>query len=395
MHIRRFEAPTIGEALQQVKQELGPDALVLSHRTIRRDRGWFGAVGQPVVVVTAAVDRETLRASEDEQTPRAAPDRSWQVLQMMRTLVEPIESELRELRGNVESLAQRPHTQGGFARELAEMRQATRDLRHAAGVGAWEGVEAEAVGVLLQAGLAPRHALSLAREVAHCEPDSARSTRAALARSVEAHLERRIAPALSDDLPRVDLFVGPTGVGKTTTLAKVAAWEGLGADATALVTTDALRLGAQAQLRGYARRIGVGFHVATSPEALRRNRVKHRHRVLLVDTAGRGGRDPHAIPELLRCRDALGEHVRVHLVLSATTKDDDLMGQVERFRPLCPDALVLTKLDESARLGNLANLLLDPELPPVSWLTDGQRVPGDLHAPDARQLAGQILGGAS
>ena len=109
------------------------------------------------------------------------------------------------------------------------------------------------------------------------------------------------------------------------------------------------------------------------------------------DTAGCSAADPSAVAELAACREALGEHTQVQLVVSATTKDEDLAWQLERFQPLQPDGLVVTKLDESRSLGNVVNLLLAADAPPLSWIADGQRVPEDIHIASAKNLIGQAL----
>ena len=157
---------------------------------------------------------------------------------------------------------------------------------------------------------------------------------------------------------------------------------------------DTQRLGCDETLRLYADRVQVPLERPLSPEALRRARARSPRR-LFVDTAGRSAGDPTAIRELSACREALGEDAQVRLVVSATTKDEDLAWQLDRFRPLRPDALVVTKLDESRSLGNLVNLLLSPQAPPLAWLTDGQRVPEDLRIPDPETLAAQVLGASA
>jgi flagellar biosynthesis protein FlhF len=190
----------------------------------------------------------------------------------------------------------------------------------------------------------------------------------------------------------ISIFVGPTGVGKTTTLAKIAARERDSKKGVALVTTDTQRIGAEEHLKIFSELLDVSFAVAGSPGELRdRVRGAGKRRVL-VDTAGRSCRDSSAISELCHLRDEFGKRVHVHLVLSATTKDADLRREVDGYRPVAPDSLIITKMDESEDCGNVANLLLDGNGPPLRWLTAGQRVPEDLTVPDPRGLADRILG---
>ncbi len=391
MHIKRFEASSLLEAIQLVKAELGPEALILSQKSVRRDRGRFGLFGRSIVEVTAAVDRE-VRRGQEEPAGRVAPDPSWRSFELTRALVDPLESEVRELRRAVESLARALPERDDLARDVDALRRVALDLRRDAGTGVCEPGAGLLAGRLLAAGVAPRHAFPLARDAS--DDALAEGPAPALARALSSRLDGRLRAARADDGLRADLFVGPTGAGKTTTLAKLAVRGEAGGGPLAIVTTDALRIGAEAPLRGYARRVGAPFRVAASPAELGRAASADSSRRILVDTAGRSPADRRAMAELLECRARLGPRARVNLVLPCIAKDQDLAAELERFRPLAPDRLVFTKLDESRSVGNLVNLLLDPDSPPLAWITDGQRVPEDLRVPDPEALAARVLGEA-
>lgn len=405
MHIKRFEAPSMLEAVRKVKDELGPDALILSSRTLRRGGALFGLMGSSVVEVTAALDRDTRRAAEGfaptERAQQAAgaagvsgagPDPSWRELRVTRALLEPLHEELRALRASVQSLRLPDTGADEVLRELAELRRVAADRAGCAAPG--DAAAQRLAGRLLGAGLAPRHAFRLAGEAADGSSASGAPSDEPLRRALARALDARLRPLRPDDGTRVDLFVGPTGVGKTTTLAKVAAREAGAGEAISLVTTDTFRIGADAQLRTYADLLGVAFDVAASHEDLARCLRGVGGRAL-VDTAGRPRGDDQALAELVGARRLLGQRARIHLVVSATTKDEDLREELRRYRVVEPDSLVVTKLDESASLGSVANLLLDDAVPPVSWITDGQRVPEDLAIPDPEAFAGRILGAAA
>ena len=403
MHVRRFEAASLAEALGQVREAFGPDALVLSTREVRRDGGWLGLFGRPVVEVTAAIDRDVRREAaaaaaaaarggppvpgpegRDGRAPgRVGPDPSWSDLRLSRALIEPLESEVSALRRRVEEL-------GGvgalpLAAEVAELRRVARELTRRRGGGkksAW-------TRRYLAAGFAPDHAESLGSDAAARAKAGAGESEALVA-SLAARLDARLAPVREDD-PPLALYVGPTGAGKTTSLAKVAARECAGPGALGLVTTDAHRLGADAALRAHAHNLELPFDVAVSEEALSRVVKRGAARRWLIDTAGRSPSDA-GLAELRALRAALGEAGQVQLVLSATTKESDLQRALAWYRPLAPDALVVTKLDESGDLGNVANLILDGDAPPLAWIGDGQRVPQDLVLPEPRELACRLLG---
>ncbi|MDJ0847861.1 MAG: hypothetical protein QNK04_05670 [Myxococcota bacterium] len=402
MHIKRFEAPTLVEAIQRVKSELGPHALVLSQRTVRRGGRWFGVGASSVVEIVAAVDRDVRRepaaspggrapARADEGSPR---DPGWKMLPVTKALLDPLESELRSQRRLLEGLSRSLPERADLQADVEAIRGAAADLRRGMGA-AGEGAADELAIPLLRAGLSPRHAYRLAERAQGREASAGRDgivgeEAAALRAALSAALDGRMRPRRPDERVRVEMFVGPTGVGKTTTLAKVAgraASEGEGD--LALVSTDVERLGGDAALSGYAKRIGLPFARAASPDDLAAQVRRHRGRVL-IDTEGRSPADPEALARLAAFRDALGLPARVHLVVSATTKEEDLRRQLQRFRALEPDGLVVTKLDESRRVGNVVNLILD-DSPSLVWLADGQRVPADLLLPDPDELAARAL----
>jgi flagellar biosynthesis protein FlhF len=384
MHIKRFEGVTMAEAVRKVREEFGPDALVLSSRRVRRDRGLFGRFGRTVVELTASIDRDHL--ARTGRGDRAAPDPSWGELRLSRALIEPLEAELQSVRRAVDRISADPKAEQTMASEVAELRRIAADLAGAGAVRATPGA-CRATGTFLAAGLSPRHAHALGSE-AQLRLEDADDRAAALACTLAAQLEQRLRPAREDDA-EVLMLVGPAGAGKTTTLAKVAARHS--PEQLALISTDGHRVGADVPLRHFAKELEVPFELALSPEGLAATVNRFRSRHLLVDTAGRSRSDAEATGELGRLRDALGERARIQVVVSATTKESDLRAQVARYRTLEPEALVVTKTDESADLSNVLNLLLDEETPPLAWLGNGQRVPEDLVVPDPLELAQRAL----
>ncbi len=394
MHVRRFEGTDMAEALRKVREAFGPDALVLSTRSVQRGGGWLGRFGRARVEVTAAVDRDARRGAAPGAERQVAPDASWKELQLTRALVEPLEAEVRDLREAVERLE--PGRGPGFAEEIAELRTLVRALGRGRDESRWERrsdrrpTRPPAVARLLAAGVAPDHAGALGAE-AFLRAAEGEGADDALLETVAAHFEARLAPAREDD-PPLTLYVGPTGAGKTTTLAKVAAREPRSAEGPALLTTDAHRLGADVALRGFARSLELPFDVAVSDRDVADAVRRAGRRRVLVDTAGRSPADGAALGELCRLRGSLGRGARVHLVVSATTRQSELRRTLDWYRPLAPDALVVAKLDESGDHGGLANLLLDGEGPPLAWIANGQRVPDDLFVPDPRTLAAEVLG---
>ena len=191
--------------------------------------------------------------------------------------------------------------------------------------------------------------------------------------------------------PRIVALVGTTGVGKTTTLAKIAAKfvleRGTG---VALITADTYRISAVEQLKTYSDIIGLPFEIVYSPvdptNAIKKFRTKG---LILIDTAGRSQHNDFQMQELVELL-AVEPSIEKHLVLSATTKEKDAMDVMDRFAPVKPDRLLFTKTDETETFGTVINLISNRRTP-VSYLTNGQSVPDDIEAAGAETLAKLLL----
>jgi flagellar biosynthesis protein FlhF len=187
-------------------------------------------------------------------------------------------------------------------------------------------------------------------------------------------------------------LVGPTGVGKTTTIAKLAASFHLRErHRVGLITVDTYRIAAVDQLRTYADIIDLPMEVVSTPREMRAAVAKMADLdLILMDTAGRSPRDEVRIQEL---KSMLGEANadEVHLVLSSVTSASSMKKTAERFAEVGVTSLLLTKLDEATGLGNLLPVLRDCNLP-LSYVTNGQNVPDDIAAAERRRLARIVLG---
>ncbi len=367
MEIKTFRAKTMQQALDLVRREMGPEATVLHTRELNanlfgrmfRGRQYEIAASSEVSVPARLTQMHPL---ESDYTARYRDDFQQQQ-----------DNPLQELHALAEQLQQRspPSEQQQLPETLFE-------------------VYADLIESDIEEGIA-QELIERLRHEPKLDPHDASAFRTELARILEAELHVAGPIKASSGQGRIVALVGPTGVGKTTTIAKLAANYRLRENKrVGLITVDTYRIAAVEQLRTYAEIIDLPMEVVSTPREMREAKARMGDLdLVLMDTAGRSPRDEVRIQEL-KSMLAEAEPEEVHLVLSAVGGARSLATTAERFATVGTTALIVTKLDEATALGNLITVTRSCGLP-VSYLTDGQNVPDDIQIAHSRELAQLIL----
>ncbi|MEN8177563.1 MAG: flagellar biosynthesis protein FlhF [Pseudomonadota bacterium] len=409
MKIRRFFASDMRQALRQVRETLGADAVILSNKSVEGGVELVAAMDFAEEAFAAPETPSRVREQSASTTlpdtaepiksefksfikpearsdsaafskPAATPDSRWldkkppSTLQAKRNVEWSQDPVLQEMRQEMHALRRMMENELSELtwRDLGQRRPQTQELiRRLMGLGLGAGI-----------------CRDLAARVEDADtPDKA--WRQALFQLISE------IPIMQGDLldqGGIIALVGPTGVGKTTTIAKLAARFCLrhGNRQLALVTTDSYRIGAQEQLHNYGRILDVPVRTAANSEEL--SAALHalsEKRLVLIDTAGMGQRDLQLSQRLTMLSS--GNHpVKTLLTLSATTQRSAIAHAIRSFSVARPIGAVLTKMDEAASLGGVLSSLMEARLA-LSFVSDGQRVPEDLHVARANTLVSQAV----
>ena len=430
MRIKKYVAKSMREALVQIKDELGEDAVILKTSKLQK------MFGPEEIEVTAGIDENAppqkapafaplhVSGGVEPAMPDAAPEPAFPAPPNVRPYVPPRASSYGDAGLSRQSgpppTRSFPSTKKGLD-EISEIKADVNELKDLVKTILTAAVAPPPAGVPKGGGadIAPPGNVTTATDSgwdafvrrltdSEVKPEIARK----LVNSVrggpqvtDAELEKKLEEALSAQFPVSGplklkkgapftvAFVGPTGSGKTTTLAKLAAHCCFHkSKKISIITADTYRIAAIEQIRTFADIVNVALQVVFSPDDIPAAIAAcDGSDVVFVDTAGRSQRNREHMEELRILMDVLRPD-ETHLVLSATTKESDLLDMVNNYRNIRVNRLLFTKLDETARLGNIFNVVSELGIP-VSYFTVGQSVPDDIELAQAGKFVKRLMEG--
>ncbi|MCT2534540.1 flagellar biosynthesis protein FlhF [Aquibacillus koreensis] len=371
MKVKKIIAPTMPEAMIKVRKELGADAVILNSKVTHKG-GFLGFFKKKNIEVIAALDADPRISNQKELAEKKEIETNNPFLKENDTKNEMVIKEVKELRKWIEKNA-----------SVKEMSfppnyQAVYDLL------VDQEVNDQLAKDLVKSVMEPNDAVDLTYN----------QIKKQLFNKLEEKLKFLPFSGIQYEKRFVHL-VGPTGVGKTTTIAKIAANSMLkDGKKVALITTDTYRIAAIEQLKTYSKILDIPLEIAYTIEDYKRAREKFQaYDLVLVDTAGRNFRDPKYVKELGKVVD-LNHDLDTYLVLSLTTKSVDLEEIHKQFEQIPIKQLIFTKKDETTTFGSMLNLsLLRSE--GIAYITDGQDVPDDIKDISATTICEMLVGDIS
>ena len=388
MLIKKFQAASEQEALQLAKQELGKDVIITHIKSIK-PKGIYRLFKKPLVEITAAVDEDRIYekknyqqiAEEIKKNPyefRVQKDEgaSSAIEQKLDSLQNMLEKQMREQTTTVEKEKEEPAEE-----EQTAAMACVQMIYNQLVANEVEEVYANKVIAEIEQSLKPDATV-----------DNVLST---IYQKLVLKLGQTKELDFEEGKTKYVFFIGPTGVGKTTTIAKLASSLKIGKKAkVALFTADTYRIAAVDQLRSYATILNLPLRVIYSEAEIKEAVEEFKdYDIVLIDTAGRSHKNREQRDDIEKLPQSVpAEQREIFLVLSATTKYKDLVKITETYSEIAKYSLIFTKLDETGGIGNIFNIKMLTDAP-LSYTTFGQSVPDDISKINPQAIAKQLLGG--
>ncbi|MDR1867055.1 MAG: AAA family ATPase [Treponema sp.] len=369
------QAPTYTECLNKIHTKYGKSVTILYHKTIRMG-GLFGFFTKEGVELTGVVTNVGPRNMTSLNIPEAALSRK----------ASDFEEERKKVLAVVPTQTQKDPT-------LQQVLNEVRTLKERIDAGTINTVPAEHTTIkrvdelLILNDFSPGFRQTIQERIKkECSIDMLNDYNAVqdsvlewIGESIRIYKEEKF-----QQRPRIIALIGPTGVGKTTTIAKLAAIYGIGNSGrrpinVRMITIDAFRIGARAQLEAYSKIMDLPVSFADDYDDLKKTIALYSEEtdMLLIDTIGKSPRDSAKLGEMKQILDACGTSSEIHLAIAATTKADTITEIMQQFEPFAYRSVVVTKLDETPRIGNIISALAERQKS-ISYITDGQKVPNNI-----------------
>ncbi|ANU14835.1 flagellar biosynthesis protein FlhF [Planococcus halocryophilus] len=369
MRLKTYIVSTMADAIPMIKKDLGPDALILNTKKIKTG-GFLGFFRQEKLEVTAAIDPVTSTESKKIEPTKLALKK-----------IEPSRSHDHSKDSPAELINELKNIKQFMVQQMKEenLPESLRLLK--------AQLTAQEVAPEISADLLAKLMSKVGGDTTRTLDSVRLLAREELVAIIEAHQSQS---ALQD--PEVICFIGPTGVGKTTTIAKIAADYMLTKDKkVGLITADTYRIAAVEQLKTYGGILNIPVKVVESSTDLTRAIEEFQDcDIILMDTAGRNYQQAKYIEELKRLLPT-DSKVQIHLVLSLTSKYEDMRKIINNFGSISMDELLLTKKDETGSAGAIVNLVCQYDIP-IRHIANGQNVPNDIVAFTPELAADFIMG---
>lgn len=373
MIIKRYIVSSMNEAMTRIRYELGKDAVIVSQRKIRKSgiRGFFS---KKIIEVTAAV--ENVRKSDDDIKE------SVEAIKKAVAMEAAEQEKVSNITVSSASLAN-SEVSADLLKEMQEMKGLITEMMNKPSEKTQRKTKLQTK--LEASDLNDKVVKKVMSKVKTINEDLDEMQKAKLAIEKMVNISKA-------KMEGFVVLVGPTGVGKTTTIAKLAGRLSLvDKKKVGLITIDTYRIGAVEQLKTYADIMNIPFRVVlTIKEMEAAVEAMKNCDVVLIDTTGRSSKNTMQISELRAFIGKVNTN-NIHLVLSSTTKDRDVVSIVEGYSVLNYNNVIITKLDETSTYGSILNVL-DTAKKPLSFITVGQNVPDDIKGVTPQEISNLILG---
>lgn len=400
MIIKKYQGKTEEEATLKAKEELGSDAVIMNVKSVKH-KGLRQIFKRSYYEVTAAVDESSDRIRSTGRSVKRAASEEDQIRQDIRKSAEVYSAEDRSLTSGFSSSGlQTGHTSSAIEERLDNLTEIIEKQMNPSEpdipvMNERSQMVQLVLDQLINNEVTEANANEILREIDYQNKQQLEDLLASVYQKIVLKLGQMKTIEVEKEGPKIIFFIGPTGVGKTTTIAKLASKYKLEKKCKlAIITADTYRIAAVEQIRTYANILSVPIDVVYTSDEIKAAIDKYQdYDLIFIDTAGRSHNNNEQREDVKKMIESIrGYHQEIYLVLSATTKYRDLVKITQVYSDITNYRIIFTKIDETSALGNVLNIRMMTNAP-LSYTTFGQNVPDDIVVTDAQFIAKQLLGG--